>query len=110
MTGPDGGALLRVSQFAEPIAVRGDLPGPNATVAVRPEDIEISLPGARRHGTDANVLDASYLGDHYQYLVAVGPLRLTVHSQQQLARGPVRVHIPAGVATFVDDHQENSLV
>jgi iron(III) transport system ATP-binding protein len=101
-TGPDGGAWLTAPEFADPIPVRGHHPGPRATIAVRPEDIEISTPGDPRPGSDASVLDASYLGDHYQYLVTVGSGQLRVHSQLQLAQGPIRVRIPPGAATFVD--------
>jgi iron(III) transport system ATP-binding protein len=103
--GPDGGAVLRTAEFGDGIAVSGAPAGPGGTIAVRPEDIEIisaaeaAAPGAAPEGI---VLDISYLGDHYQYRVAVGALQLSVHSQRPLAPGPVRVRIPPGVATFVD--------
>jgi ABC-type Fe3+/spermidine/putrescine transport system ATPase subunit len=71
-------------------------------VAVRPEDIDISPLDAPGTGTEASVLDASYLGDHYQYRVAVGSVQLYVQSPRPLAQGPVRVRIPPGVANFVD--------
>ena len=104
-TGPDGDAVLTTAEFSEAIAVQGRHDGPSGTVAVRPEDIEIisgvqhDLPGA---GTEASVLHASYLGDHYHYRVAVGAMQLSVHSQRPLAQGPVRLRIPPGVATFIE--------
>ncbi|HEX9623591.1 MAG TPA: ABC transporter ATP-binding protein [Streptosporangiaceae bacterium] len=104
-TGPDGDAVLTTAEFSEGITVHGRHDGPSATIAVRPEDIEISsgiqldAPGT---GTEASVLHASYLGDHYHYRVAVGAMQLSVHSQRPLAPGPVRLRIPPGVATFVD--------
>ncbi len=104
-TGPDGDAVLTTAEFSEGITVHGRHDGPSATIAVRPEDIEISsgiqldAPGT---GTEASVLHASYLGDHYHYRVAVGAMQLSVHSQRPLAQGPVRLRIPPGVATFVD--------
>ena len=53
-------------------------------------------------GTEASVLHASYLGDHYHYQVAVGAMQLSVQSQRPLAPGPVWLRIPPGVATFVE--------
>ncbi|MCU1657605.1 MAG: putative ABC-transporter, ATP-binding protein, partial [Pseudonocardiales bacterium] len=101
-TGPDGDAVLTTTEFSDGIAVHGHHDGPRATIAVRPEDIEISPLDASGTGTEASVLDASYLGDHYQYRVVVGSVQLYVQSPRPLAQGPVRVRIPPGVATFVD--------
>ena len=100
--GPDGDAVLRTPEFGDGIVVPEHHAGPIGTIAVRPEDIEISQPGARGGGPAGTVLDASYLGDHYQYRVAVGTVQLSVRSQRPLAQGPVRVRIPPGVATFVE--------
>jgi iron(III) transport system ATP-binding protein len=100
--GPDGNALLTTAEFSEGIAVDGRHDGPTATVAVRPEDIEISQVDTPQAGALATVLDASYLGDHYQYRVSVGAVQLSVHSQRPLAPGPVRLRVPPGVATFVE--------
>ncbi len=99
--GPDGGAILKTAEFGDGIAVPEHYAGPNGTIAVRPEDIEINQPGAPGGGPAGTVLDASYLGDHYQSRVAVGTVQLFVRSQRPLAQGPVRVRIPPGVATFV---------
>jgi iron(III) transport system ATP-binding protein len=110
-TGPDGDAVLTTAEFSEGIAVQGRHDGPSGTIAVRPEDIEISsgASGGSRvqldtlgAGTEASVLRGAYLGDHYHYQVAVGKVQLSVHSQRPLAPGPVRLRIPPGVATFVD--------
>ena len=92
-------SLLTTPQFPQGIVVRGQHRGPQATIALRPEDIEI---GHGVDGVEAEVIDTAFLGDHYQYRVAVAGLRLEVHSQRPLGDGPVRVRIPAGVATFVD--------
>jgi iron(III) transport system ATP-binding protein len=100
--GPDGNAVLTTAEFSQGIAVDGRHDGPTATVAVRPEDIEISQAGTSQAGAEAAVLDASYLGDHYQYRVSVGAVQLSVHSQRPLAPGPVQLRIPPGVATFVE--------
>jgi iron(III) transport system ATP-binding protein len=100
--GPDGDAVLRTPEFDDGIVVPEHHDGPSGTIAIRPEDIEISQPGAVGSGPAGTVLDASYLGDHYQYRVAVGTVQLSVRSQRPLAQGPVRVRIPPGVATFVE--------
>jgi iron(III) transport system ATP-binding protein len=98
--GPNGGAVLITPEFGDGIAVQGRHDGLTGTIAVRPEDIEIS--SGVEGGTEASVLRASYLGDHYHYHVAVGATQLSVHSPRPLAPGPVRLRIPPGVATFVD--------
>jgi iron(III) transport system ATP-binding protein len=95
----DGCALLTTPQFPHGLAVRGRHTGGRATVAVRPEDIEI---GALDGAVEGTLLDGSYLGDHYRCRVAVGTVELIVHSRRPLAHGPVRVRIPPRTATFVD--------
>jgi iron(III) transport system ATP-binding protein len=99
---PDGDSLLVTPEFPRGVVVRGRRDGRQATAAVRPEDIEIGPPDETGLTTEGAVLDAAYLGDHYLYRVAVGTTRLAVYSRRQLARGPVRLRIPPGVATFVD--------
>src|SRR5215469_5206795 len=101
--GPDGGAVLTNAEFPGGVAVLGRHEGPTATIAVRPEDIEIGgdLDGSKTGSVRGTVLDATYLGDHYQYLVAVGATRVSVASQRELATGPVWLRIPPGAATFV---------
>ena len=104
-TGPDGGVVLKTGEFGDGIVVLEQHAGPSGTIAVRPEDIEISSavePGAPGISPEGSVLDASYLGDHYQYRVSFGTVQLSVRSQRPLAQGPVRVRIPPGVATFVE--------
>jgi iron(III) transport system ATP-binding protein len=99
--GPDGGAVLRTVEFSDGIVVSEHHAGPSGTIAIRPEDIQISQPSTPGSGPAGTVLNASYLGDYYQYRVAVGTVELLVRSQRPLARGAVSVHIPPGVATFV---------
>jgi len=99
--GPDGGAVLRTAEFSDGIVVSEHQAGPSGTIAIRPEDIQISQPSTPGSGPAGTVLDASYLGDYYQYRVAVGTVELLVRSQRPLARAAVSVHIPPGVATFV---------
>jgi iron(III) transport system ATP-binding protein len=101
--GPDGGdSILAAADFPQGgIVVRASHPAGMATIAVRPEDVEVLESGDTREGADARILDWSFLGDHYQYRVSLGATELSVHSRQQLKSGPVRLWIPPGVATFV---------
>jgi iron(III) transport system ATP-binding protein len=101
--GEAGTAVFSTPEFPA-VVVQGGHRGPAATIAVRPEDIEIcndpdlGEPG----GVRGTLLDASYLGDHYQYLVAVGATRVSVSSRRELASGPVSLRIPPGTAAFVE--------
>ena len=101
--GQDGAAVVTSAEFPGGVAVLGSHEGPTATIAVRPEDIEIggNLEGGETGSVRGTVLDATYLGDHYQYLVAVGATRVSVVSQRDLASGPVWLRISPGAATFV---------
>jgi hypothetical protein len=96
-------------EFPQGLVVRGRHDGPTATVAVRPEEIEIvrseEAGTGGGPGAEGTVLDASYLGDHYEYRVAVGQTELSVRAQRPLEPGPVWLRIPPGVATFVAEHE-----
>jgi iron(III) transport system ATP-binding protein len=100
--GPDDSSIVKTPEFADGISVQEVHADPSGTIAIRPEDIEISQPGGPDSGAPGTLTDASYLGDHYQYRVAVGSVQLLVRTQHPLAQGPVRVRIPPGVATFVE--------
>jgi iron(III) transport system ATP-binding protein len=98
----DGGTVLTTPEFPQGIVVRGRHEGSTATAAVRPEDVEIGQPDDTGVGVEGTVIQAAYLGDHYQYLVAVGTAQVSVRSQRPLAPGPVRLRILPGVASFVE--------
>jgi iron(III) transport system ATP-binding protein len=102
--GPDGAASLLAPEFPQPVVLCGRHaePSPAATVAIRPEDIEIGAPGDDGPAIEATVLDVSYLGDHYRYLVAAGGAQLIVRSRRRLEHRPVRLRIPPGAATIVN--------
>jgi iron(III) transport system ATP-binding protein len=100
--GPGGSSIVKTAEFADGITVLAVHASTSATIAIRPEDIEISQPGDAGSGTPGMIRDTSYLGDHYQYRIAVGSVELLARAQRPLAHGPVRVRIPTGVATFVE--------
>lgn len=101
--GNDGATRLNAPGFDDPIIVRGHHPGPQATIAVRPEDIDVNDIDDESGGTEATVLDGSYLGDHYQYRLAVAAMQLTVQSPRLLGSSSVRLRIPPCVATFIEE-------
>jgi iron(III) transport system ATP-binding protein len=106
--GPDGSSIVKTAEFADGVTVPEVHAGPSGTIAVRPEDIEISeagIPGEPDEpgsGSPGMITDAAFLGDHYQYRVLVGSVQLSICALRRVAHGPVRVRIPPGVATFVE--------
>ena len=101
----DGTHRLTTPEFPNGIVVRGNEPGSEtsaeATIAVRPEDIVVIENPAQHQGPEPAVLDASYLGDHYQYRFAVGGIQLIALSSHRLGAGAIGLHIPPDVATLV---------
>jgi iron(III) transport system ATP-binding protein len=111
-TDADGTSRLTTPEFPDGIVVRGRHPGPEGTVAIRPEDIEIHEHADGFTAAEPIVLDVSYLGDRYQYRVAVGRAELVVQTARRIATDGLRVRIPPGVATFVgsDDNAPSTEV
>src|SRR5258708_35208316 len=64
--GPDGGTLLRTAEFSDGIAVAEHHAGASGTIAVRPEDVEISQSHSAGSGAAGNVPDASHLAGPYR--------------------------------------------
>jgi iron(III) transport system ATP-binding protein len=103
---------LMAEDFPGGIALRDDprlVDGQEATVAIRPEDIEIIDGGTTSEGWAGVATDASYLGDHYDYRVQVGTSELMVQARQRLADGSVRVAISPAHATLVDSEDDQRL-
>jgi len=101
-TDADGTCRLTTPEFPDGIVARGHHPGPGATVAIRPEDIEIEEHTDGLLGAEPIVLEVAYLGDRYQYRVAVGRAELVVQTTGRVATSGLRVRIPPGAATFID--------
>jgi iron(III) transport system ATP-binding protein len=93
------GTTLITPEFPHGIPVRGRYDGPTATIAVRPEDIELT---DAETGTEGTVTDVSYLGDHYRYQVTVGISTLIMHARQRLGQHTVHLRVAPDAATFVD--------
>ena len=94
-----GNDLLR---HGIPLADLDLVPGVTATVAVRPENVEVmdeipSAPG----WTQGAIVEDTYLGDHFQYVIEVGSGRMTVSSRQQLHSKVVHLRLREGGASVV---------
>ena len=101
--GPDGTSLMRTEAFTAGITVHGAHDGGAATVAVRPQDIELHDANAPDvDGVPGTVLESVFLGDHYRHQVYVSGAQLEIHTRLRFSSGPVRVRIPPGAAVFVD--------
>jgi iron(III) transport system ATP-binding protein len=99
----DGDSVLSTPDFPQGgIVVPGRRPAGAATVAVRPEDVEVLDLADAGPAANGLIADGTFLGDHYRYLVQVGTAHLTVHTRRRLESGPVRLRIPPRAATFVD--------
>jgi iron(III) transport system ATP-binding protein len=97
----------------------GRVPNAPVSVAIRPEAVRVV--GANGHATPApgtaNVLDArvmscAFLGDHYQYELAVGDVQLIATSPYKASEGPQRVVIDPDACLIVgheaDDQSHNN--
>ena len=78
------------------------------SVAIRPEAVRLLAPGADASpapGTtnllDVRVNSCAFLGDHYQYEVAVGDVQLIAKSPYKVSEGAQRVVIDPGACLIV---------
>jgi iron(III) transport system ATP-binding protein len=79
--------------------------GASITIAVRPEAIELSSREHPRGATNTSTVDVhevTFLGDHYENHVVLGPLELVVQTTRPAGPGPVSMHIPPGECAVVD--------
>jgi iron(III) transport system ATP-binding protein len=76
------------------------------TIAVRPEAVEVTRPASEpTNGTNAfhaRVHAVSFLGDHYEYELELGPLTLVAQSPFRVPGETVQVHIPPEACSIVD--------
>src|SRR6266508_4000464 len=75
------------------------------TLAFRPEAVVLfSADEGSANGTntwDADVQEVAFLGDHYEYVVNVGSLPLTVQSLRRVPGDRIKVHIPPDACSVV---------
>jgi iron(III) transport system ATP-binding protein len=78
----------------------------DVTIAVRPEAVTLLPPDdVSVNGTntwEANVSAVAFLGDHYEYALAAGPLTLTVVSARRVPGERLKVHIPPDACSVVE--------
>ena len=109
VAGVDGGqAVLEVDgsrQLTVP-ATEGARVSDRVTVVVRPEAMTLLANGDRSvNGTntwDADVHATAFLGDHYEYELEAGPLKLIAQTSRPVDGAHVRVHIPGEACSVVE--------
>ena len=105
-----GEYLLEAPDLPGPIrfhAPAAPPPGP-ATVAIRPESLQLSEPAAEASGAGwpAQVVHSTFLGDHYLHTLRAGAQVLEAVSTRPLTSGTVRISIDETAASLVTDDQE----
>jgi iron(III) transport system ATP-binding protein len=99
--GSDGAVVVDVADSYQLTVPASGVSG-EVTIAVRPEAVTL---GADTNGTntwDARVQTVAFLGDHYEYELAAGPLALTVQSPRRVEGEQLRVHIPPDACSVVE--------
>ena len=102
------GAVLAVDGSGQRLSIaapEGARVSERMTVVVRPEALDLLAAGeGSPDGTntwDARVQSAAFLGDHYEYELEAGPLRLTAQTSRRVDGDRIRVHIPAAACSVV---------
>jgi hypothetical protein len=76
------------------------------TVVVRPEAMTLLTSGDTSvNGTntwDADVHSTAFLGDHYEYELEAGALRLIAQTSRPVDGARIRVHIPQDACSMVE--------
>jgi iron(III) transport system ATP-binding protein len=99
----DGHYTLITPDFPDGIAFHAETAPPDgaeATLALRPEHIEVSQTD---DGWEATIEHVSFLGDRYHYRVRRGGQSLTVQTHRRLDEGTIHLTIPPGAPTLVPD-------
>jgi iron(III) transport system ATP-binding protein len=110
VAGVDGGqAVLEVDGASRRLTVRaaeGARVSDRVTVVVRPEAMTLLTNGdSSVNGTntwDADVHSTAFLGDHYEYELEAGTLRLVAQTSRPVDGPRVRVHIPGEACSVVE--------
>jgi iron(III) transport system ATP-binding protein len=104
-----GQAVLEVDGSSRRLTVRaaeGARVSDRMTVVVRPEAMTLLTNGDTSvNGTntwDADVHSAAFLGDHYEYELEAGTLRLVAQTPRPVDGSRVRVHIPGDACSVVE--------
>jgi iron(III) transport system ATP-binding protein len=80
-------------------------PHMGVTVAVRPEALSVTEPfqGAAEADWQAQVIQTTFLGDHFLYTLQMGPHVLQALSTRQVSTGTVQVTVADDAASLVTD-------
>jgi iron(III) transport system ATP-binding protein len=109
-TGPAGNVTVRVDgttldlqlQTPQRVAV-----GAAVTIAVRPEAVELyaaePATTSEANRCEVDLRSVAFLGDHYEYQLAVGPLELLVQTTTPTTGARLAVHIPPAACAVLDE-------
>jgi ABC-type Fe3+/spermidine/putrescine transport system ATPase subunit len=109
VAGVDGGqAVLELDDSSRRLTVptaEGARVSDRVTVVVRPEAMTLLASGETSvNGTntwDADVHSTAFLGDHYEYELEAGALKLIAQSSRPVDGSRIRVHIPQDACSMV---------
>ena len=97
---------LRVPGLGSPLLAQpAPSAGPEVTALVRPEAVRVEEYTGEPHEPNtfaAPVHRQTFLGDHYDYVVALGDSRLLVQSTRRLTADVVQIHIPTDSLRLLD--------
>jgi len=110
VAGVDGGeAVLEIDGSARRLTVRaaeGARVSDRVTVVVRPEAMTLLANGdASVNGTntwDADVHSTAFLGDHYEYELEAGAVKLIAQTSRPVDGSRIKVHIPQDACSMVE--------
>jgi iron(III) transport system ATP-binding protein len=81
--------------------------GSPITIAVRPEAVELSAVDAatttQPNRCEADLRSISFLGDHYEYQLTIGPLELLLQTTVPITGPRLAVHIPPPACAVLDE-------
>jgi len=109
VAGVDGGQAVLELDGSRRLTVRaakGARVSDRVTVVVRPEAMTLLTSGDTSvNGTntwDADVHSTAFLGDHYEYELEAGALRLIAQTSRPVDGARIRVHIPQDACSMVE--------
>jgi iron(III) transport system ATP-binding protein len=107
-SGPTGGATVRIdgTRLVVRVHSRRNLAlGSRVVIAVRPEAIRVSSADAPSTPADqlpTEVRSESFLGDHYEYEMGLGPTTVLVQTSTPVASTGIRLALPDDAGTVID--------
>ncbi|MFC9839697.1 ABC transporter ATP-binding protein [Rhodococcus sp. NPDC127530] len=93
-----GALIVKVDGLDQPITVQSDIESDSVVIAIRPESLDLVMDGhappAGRDSVSGPVLERSYHGSHYRYLIGIGTQSLSVQSRIRTDASHARIVLP----------------